>query len=122
MGSLNDTPIAKGISVADIVIKDRTDKEELIRLYNALGELTFEKVMLLYDETQTAYCPVCSNTDTLTNWMDAYSSPLDFFDSLNKCDICGDNGSISMTEISSYTECANNCLSKAKGLIVPSVD
>lgn len=114
----SETPIGKGINLEDIVIDSECTEQELkdklIDIYKGLDELTFEKNLLVYQDGQEGYCPVCNQSAPLVDWMDAYSSPLDFFEVSNLCDICGDKGGLAMTETSSFCECDNNCLSKSK--------
>lgn len=100
------------VSIEGIVIKDRADKEELISLYKELDKFTFEVVNLLYQEGTDCHCPLCGDKEhALMDWVDAWVSPLNYFDVEMICDICGDDAKLVMTGDTEYIECSNNCLS-----------
>lgn len=101
------------VNIEGLKINDRTDKEELVSIYKDLDKLAFEEVNLLYQEGTDCHCPICSNEDyTLKDWIDAWTSPLNYFDSEMICDICGDDARLIMTDKTQYVECEDNCLSK----------
>lgn len=100
------------VNIEGINVENRENKEELITLYKGLSELTFESVNLLYQEGTNCHCPICNEEHTLKDWIDAFTSPLNYFDREMICDICGDDAKLVMTDSTQYTECENNCLSK----------
>lgn len=100
------------VNIEGINVENRENKEELITLYKGLSELTFEPVSLLYQEGTNCHCPICNEEHTLMDWIDAFTSPLNYFDREMICDICGDDAKLVMTDSTQYTECENNCISK----------
>lgn len=108
-----DKAILKKVNVENIIIKNPTDKDELVDLYKGLSELVSEDMLLVYENTEECTCPICHSTSTLSDWMDAYVSPLDYCDYDDICDICGSKGRIIMTEDTRNIECEDKCVSKA---------
>lgn len=91
---------------------ENTEKKELIDLYQNLSQLSASPVILVYKDGEECYCPLCNNVEPLKDWISAYDSPLNYFDNEIMCDICGDEANLVMTEVSSFKECSDRCLSK----------
>lgn len=111
-----EKPRIYSVEILDIpeVLDDdgNINKETFIKVYSDLLDLLDEEKMIVESSTDTGYCPVCGETHAIKDWIEAASDTLKYFDTLQVCAICGDEGDITVTESGDKVLCKDECLNK----------
>lgn len=104
--------LSKNTTLGHINIEGLTINEPM-SIYKGLSKLTIEPVVLTYREGDICECPICNQSSPQTDWIDAYSHPLNYFKEEMLCDICGKPGNISVyAKDISVTQCEDKCAAK----------
>ena len=89
-------------------------KDSLILVYKDLLELKNEEKLLVDTDENTCTCPVCGIEEPIKTWIEAYENPMKYFNHMNVCDICGEEGDIVITQTGNSLICENKCINKIK--------
>lgn len=104
--------LSKNVGLGHVNIEGLTTNDPEA-IYKGLSTLTIEPVVLTYRQGDTCECPICNHTSPQTDWIDAYSHPLNYFKEEMLCDICGKPGDISIyNKDVSVKQCENKCAAK----------
>lgn len=90
----------------------KIDKEVLVNVYKDLLSMLNEEKLLVDTDESIGVCPVCEYEDRMANWIEAYENPMKYFDNMQMCDVCGEEGNIIVTQDGDCLSCENKCIVK----------